>query len=132
MDTGPGTLQKLFRYAVVGVSVMVVFSGLNALIGLRLGKDVSFLLAYPPAVTLHFWLNKHWTFGCARTDVRRQVSEYAVMVAVTFAIQAAAFKILTAYTGLPGWAAAAGANAAQMAITFVALQYRIFRNAPEL
>jgi putative flippase GtrA len=132
MKAGPGLFEKLVRYAVVGASVMLFFTCLNWLFGLRLGKDLSFILAYPPAVTLHFWLNKHWTFGCARPDVQRQVSEYAVMVAGTFAVQAAVFKLLTALTGLPGWAAAAGANAAQMTITFVAMQYRIFRDLPEL
>jgi hypothetical protein len=42
------------------------------------------------------------------------------------------FKALTVFTDIPGWAAAAAANAAQMTITFLAMQFRIFRNAPEL
>jgi len=115
------------RYAVVGAVVMAVFTGLNWLLGLRFGKDVSFVLAYPPAVGLHFWLNKRWTFGCRRSDARRQVSEYLIMVLVTFLIQAAVFGLLTRLTAMPGWCAAGGANAAQMAITFLAMQYRIFR-----
>jgi putative flippase GtrA len=124
--TTPTLPQRLLRYAVVGGLVMGVFTGLNWLLGHWLGKDASFILAYPPAVTLHFWLNKKWTFGCVRTDATRQVSEYLVMVLVTFAIQAAVFKVLTATTNLPGWAAAGAANAAQMIITFLAMQYRIF------
>src|ERR1019366_867666 len=119
-------IPKLIRYSVVGGVVMGVFTALNWLLGHRFGKDVSFLLAYPPAVTLHFWLNKRWTFGCERTDAVRQFSEYVVMVLVTFAIQAAVFKLLTTFTGIPGWAAAAAANAAQMAVTFLAMQFRIF------
>jgi len=122
----------MIRYVVVGVLVMVVFSGLNWLLGHRFGKDISFLLAYPPSLALHFWLSKTWTFGCERTDHARQVSEYVVMVIVTFVIQAAVFKLLTGLTSIPGWAAAAAANAAQMAITFIAMQFRIFTNAPEL
>jgi len=125
-------IPKLTRYAVVGLLVLGVFTGLNWLIGQRLGKDASFLLAYPPALALHFWLNKKWTFGCERTDHARQASEYAVMVLVTFLIQAAVFKLLTAFTALPGWAAAAAASAAQMAVTFLAMQLRIFKDAPEI
>jgi putative flippase GtrA len=125
----PTLHQRLLRYAVVGGLVMGVFTALNWLFGHWLGKDLSFVLAYPPAVTLHFWLNKKWTFGCVRTDARRQVTEYAVMVLVTFAIQAAVFKVLTSTTSLPGWAAAGAANAAQMVITFFAMQYRIFGRA---
>jgi putative flippase GtrA len=121
---------RIVRYGLVGVLVMAVFTGLNWVFGHEFGKDVSFILAYPPAVALHFWLNKKWTFGCARTDSARQLSEYLLMVGVTFLIQAAVFKVLTATTSLPGWAAAGGANAAQMAITFFAMQFRIFRKMP--
>lgn len=127
----PPFAERILRYAIVGVLVMGVFTGLNWLLGHRLGKDFSFILAYPPAVALHFWLNKKWTFGCVRTDAGRQVSEYFLMVVVTFLIQAAVFKVLTTSTSMPGWVAAGAANAAQMAITFFAMQLRIFRNLPE-
>ncbi len=121
---------RLLRFGLVGVVVMGVFTGLNWLLGLRLGKDLSFLIAYPPAVALHFWLNKTWTFGSGRTDSGRQLSEYLLMVLATFLIQAAVFKTLTSLTALPGWAAAGAANAAQMGISFLVMQYRIFRHAP--
>jgi putative flippase GtrA len=125
----PSLFQRLVRYGVVGGLVMGVFTGLNWLLGHWLGKDASFIIAYPPAVTLHFWLNKKWTFGCTRTDSGRQVTEYLGMVLVTFGVQAAIFKLLTSTTGLPGWVAAGAANAGQMAITFVVMQYRIFGRA---
>ncbi len=121
--------RRLARYAVVGVAVMAVFTGLNWLLGLRFSKDVSFVIAYPPAVGLHFWLNKRWTFGCKRSDAKRQVSEYLVMVLVTFLVQAAVFAALTRLTALPGWCAAGLANASQMIITFLAMQHRIFKPA---
>jgi putative flippase GtrA len=120
-------LARIVRYGIVGLLVMGVFTGLNWLFGHWFGKDASFVLAYPPAVALHFWLNKKWTFGCARTDATRQVSEYLLMVAVTFLIQASVFKLLTMKTSLPGWAAAGAANGAQMVITFFAMQFGIFR-----
>ncbi len=53
------------------------------------------------------------------------------MVLVTFLIQAAVFKVLTSTTQLPGWAAAVAANAAQMTVTFFAMQFRIFRKIPD-
>ena len=121
---------RVLRYAAVGGLVMGVFTGLNWLLGHWFGKDASFIIAYPPAVALHFWLNKKWTFGCERTDSGRQLSEYLIMVLVTFLIQAAVFKLLTTATSLPGWAAAGAANAAQMTITFFAMQLRIFRKLP--
>jgi putative flippase GtrA len=120
-------LLRILRFGAVGGVVMIVFAGLNWLFGHWWGKDASFLLAYPPSLALHFILNKTWTFGCARTDTGRQISEYAAMALVTFLIQVAVFKLLTAFTTMPGWAAAAAANAAQVAITFFVMQYRIFR-----
>jgi putative flippase GtrA len=123
---------RLLRYGVVGVVVMVFFAGMNWVLGHALSKDWAFLVAYPPAVALHFWLNKTWTFGCARTDSGKQMSEYAVMVGVTFLIQWAVFKILTGLTAVPGWFAASAANAAQMIVTFLAMQLRIFKSDPEL
>jgi putative flippase GtrA len=110
-------IRRPARFAVVGVIVMGVFMGLNRLFGQEFGKDVSFILAYPPAVALHFWLNKKWTFSSKRTDSGRQASEYLIMVVITFAIQAAVFKALTVSTALP-------------VVTFLVMQYRIFGRAP--
>ncbi len=128
----PELYKRVLRFAVVGGLVMLVFTGLNWLFGHWLGTDASFLVAYPPAVALHFWLNKKWTFGCARTDAARQASEYIVMVLVTFGVQALVFKLLMGLTSLPGWAAAGAANAVQTVITFFAMQYRIFGRRGEL
>jgi putative flippase GtrA len=125
------SISRIVRFCIVGVLVMIVFAGLNWLFGKWLGKDLSFILAYPPALALHFLLNKTWTFDSTRTDAKRQLSEYLIMVLVTFAVQAAVFKALTATTNLPGWEAALAANAAQMIITFLAMQYRVFKHAPE-
>jgi putative flippase GtrA len=125
-------MQRILRYGVVGAAVMVFFSGMNWILGHAMGKDLAFIVAYPPAVALHFWLNKTWTFGSARKDTGKQFSEYAVMVAVTFLIQWAVFKILTSLTTVPGWFAALAANAAQMIVTFLAMQLRIFKSDPEL
>jgi putative flippase GtrA len=123
--------RRILRYAVVGVVVMGVFTGLIWLLGHWLGKYASFILAYPPAAGLHFWLNKHWTFGCKRTDAKRQMTEYLLMALSTFMVQAAVFALVTHFTSLPGWIAGAIANAAQTVITFLVMQYRIFKPGAE-
>jgi putative flippase GtrA len=122
----PEMIQRIVRSVVVGVVVALFFMGLNWLFGRWFGKDASFILAYPPALALHFFLNKKWTFGCARTDSGRQVTEYIVMAAITFLIQATVFKLLTTSTSLPGWIASGVASASQMAVSFLIMQYRIF------
>lgn len=125
----PEFIRRVLRFALVGGFVMGVFMGLNWLLAPKLGADGAFLAAYVPAVALHFCLNKWWTFGCERTDSARQVGEYLVMVLVTFLIQAVVFKTLTHFTPLPSWLAAGVANAAQMIVTFLVMQRRVFASA---
>lgn len=120
-------LKRLVRFAVVGLLVMGFFMGLNWVFGHWVSPTAAFLLAYPPALALHYSLNKWWTFGCARTDTTRQVSEYLLMVAVTFVVQYAFFWAAHDLMGLPGWLSAGVGNAGQMALSFVIMQRRVFR-----
>lgn len=126
MTLKPELVRRLVRFAVVGGTVMVFFMGLNWLIGRWTGPTAAFLLAYPPALALHYSLNKWWTFGCERTDTAKQVGEYLVMVAVTFVVQYAFFWLAHDRLGLPGWLAAGIGNAGQMALSFVIMQRRVF------
>lgn len=120
------SIKRLLRFGVVGLAVMVFFMALNWLFGRWTTERLAFFCAYPPAVGLHFALNKWWTFGCARTDTARQVSEYLAMVAVTFVVQYFFFWLAHAQLGLPGWLAAGIANVAQMALSFLIMQRRVF------
>jgi putative flippase GtrA len=122
----PELIRRLLRFAFVGGMVMAVFMGLNWLLGCWINPQVAFLLAYPPALALHYMLNKWWAFGCVRTDSTRQITEYLGMVAVTFVVQYGVFWLAHDRFGLVGWLSAGVANAAQMALTFVIMQRRVF------
>ncbi|HTL69069.1 MAG TPA: GtrA family protein [Lacunisphaera sp.] len=126
MTLKPELVRRLVRFAVVGATVMIFFMGLNWLLGRWVSPTAAFLIAYPPALALHYSMNKWWTFGCARTDTARQVSEYLVMVAITFVVQYGIFWLAHDLLGLVGWLAAGVANAGQMALTFVIMQRRVF------
>jgi putative flippase GtrA len=133
MDSPPFAsplLKRIARFAVVGLVVMFWFMGLNWTFARWVGPTTAFLLAYPPALALHYGLNKCWTFGCARTDTGRQISEYLGMVAVTFVVQYAFFLLAHSWLGLPGWLSAGVGNAGQMVLSFVIMQRRVFRAAP--
>jgi putative flippase GtrA len=125
----PELLRQVARFGLVGGMVMLVFTGLNWLLAPWLGEDPAFLLAYVPAVGLHFCLNKWWTFGCGRSDTRRQLGQYLLTVLVTFVIQAGIFKLLTTFSPWPSWIAAGAANLGQMAVSFLCLQRRVFAPA---
>ncbi len=126
MTLKPELVRRLVRFAVVGLTVMVFFMGLNWVFGRWMGATAAFLAAYPPALALHFGLNKWWTFGCERTDTARQVWEYLGMVAVTFVAQYVFFWLAHHMGGLAGWLSAGVANAAQMALSFLIMQRRVF------
>jgi putative flippase GtrA len=122
-------ILRLVRFGVVGGGVTLVFMGLNWWFAPRLGPDLAYLAAYPLAVGLHFCLNKWWTFGDQGAVKSRQVSEYLVMMLVAFLIQTAVFKALTHFTQLAPWLASGVATVAQMALSFVVMQRRVFAPA---
>ncbi len=119
-------VAQVCRFLVVGGTVMVFNVSLVWLLSRWLGRQASFLLAYPPTLAIHFSLHKWWTFGCRRTDTVRQVTEYLALVAVTFVIQWVVYTTLGALTSLPPWMCAGGAIAAQMSVNFLVMRQRVF------
>ena len=119
-------MVQVLRFALVGGLVTGVFMGLNALLGPRLGKNGAFLAAYPPAVALHFCLNKWWTFANVGAPGARQTSEYVLLTAVAFGLQWGVFQLLTKYTRMKPWVASGAATVAQMAIAFFAMRAWVF------
>jgi putative flippase GtrA len=119
---------KIVRFACVGIIVAMVFAGLNALFGrvFGLGPQVSFLTAYPPALALHFLLNKIWAFGDRTATTHHQLGEYSFSVIVNFLIQWSGFLVFQKALGMPGWAAAFGTNLLQMPVSFALLRWRVF------
>ncbi|MBC7368468.1 MAG: GtrA family protein [Undibacterium sp.] len=122
-------ILRLLRFGFVGGGVTLVFMGLNWLFAPRLGADLAYLAAYPLAVALHFCLNKWWTFGDQGAVKKRQAAEYLGMMLVAFLIQTAVFKALILYTTVPPWLASGIATVAQMALSFLVMQRRVFAPA---
>jgi putative flippase GtrA len=120
------TLLRLLRFGTVGVTVMIFFMALNWALGRGLGPQLAFLAAYPPALLLHYLLNKRWTFADGTPTDARKVADYLHTVVVTFLIQWPVFTLAQAGLGLPAWAAAGLANLMQMIASFLLLQWRVF------
>ena len=102
------------------------FMALNKLLGPKLGKNGAFFAAYPPAVALHFCLNKWWTFGSGSTTTAQQGFHYGLLMVVAFVIQWSVFQLLTRFTRMRPWIASGAATAAQMIIAFLAMRAWIF------
>jgi putative flippase GtrA len=120
--------NRIIRFGCVGLTVAVFFAALNALFNRAFGwgPQLCFLLAYPPALALHFFLNKLWTFGDRTSTTHHQLGEYFFSVIVTFLVQWPAFLLLQKVLGLRGWVAAFGANLLQMSVSFALLRWRVF------
>jgi putative flippase GtrA len=125
----PELLHRLLRFGITGGGVTLVFMGLNWWFAPRLGADLAYLAAYPIAVVLHFCLNKWWTFGDRGAVRTRQLSDYLVMMVVAFLIQTAVFQALIHFTPLASWLASGVATVAQMALSFLWMQRRVFAPA---
>lgn len=119
-------IRRLLRFGTVGVLVMFFFMGLNGLLARVVSAQAAFFLAYPPALLVHFLLNKVWTFQDRRTTSGRHIAEYLYTVLVTFLIQWPVFTVCHAVFGFPGWLAAGAANLLQMCASFLLMQVRVF------
>jgi len=117
---------QVARFALVGGTVTATFMGLNKLLGPRLGKNGAFLAAYPPAVALHFCLNKWWTFGGQGGTSAQETSHYLELMVVAFVLQWGVFQLLTRFTRMRPWLASGAATAAQMVIAFLVMRTWIF------
>lgn len=129
MKFSSDTYSRLVRFGAVGLLVMVFFMAANGLLGRWLGGQGAFLAAYPLALLLHYHLNKWWSFADPTPTDARKVGDYLHTVVVTFLVQWPIFTFLGGVLGWPGWLAAGCANLAQMGVSFVMLQWRVFRVA---
>ncbi|MBI5426135.1 MAG: GtrA family protein [Opitutae bacterium] len=120
------SLLRLLRFGTVGVTVMFFFMALNWAFGRVLAPQLAFLAAYPPALLLHYLLNKRWTFADATPTDSRKVADYLHTVLVTFLIQWPVFTLAQTVFGCPAWFAAGVANLTQMTASFLLLQWRVF------
>lgn len=120
------SLLRLLRFGTVGVSVMVFFMALNWALGRVLAPQLAFLAAYPPALLLHYLLNKRWTFADPTPTDSRKVADYLHTALVTFLIQWPVFTLAQSALGCPAWLAAGVSNLTQMTASFLLLQWRVF------
>lgn len=120
------SLLRLLRFGTVGLAVMIFFMALNWAFGQVLAPQLAFLAAYPPALLLHYLLNKRWTFADPTPTDSRKVADYLHTVLVTFLIQWPVFTLAQGAFGCPAWLAAGVANLTQMTASFLLLQWRVF------
>jgi putative flippase GtrA len=122
-----GFIAGLLKFGCVGGTVMFFNLALLALASRFLGPHVSFLLAYVPAVTLHFLLNKWWVFRCERRDWGRQIAQYASVAATNFVINFTLYTLALRFVSSNTLLANLLALPAATAIGYVLFRQHVFQ-----
>lgn len=93
----------LGRSALVGLAATAVDLGLLALLVEHLGASpaVANVPALLAGLAVQFFGNKYFAFGDRSRDFVRQGARFALVEAVTFALNATSFHVLAVWLGLP-------------------------------
>lgn len=128
MTIKPELMRQLIRFAVVGALVAGVHSLLIWLFtrGLGWGPRASFWAGYFPAVSAHFALTKWWTFKCTRSDMLRQLRDYAIASALSAALQFISYHFSLVFVTSNANLAYLIAAVVGMGLSFVLMQRRVF------
>ena len=88
---------------------------------------LAFTLAFAASTATHYTLNRRWALPSVRTDARRQLGEYLLTVAVSYAINLGLFAFARKGLGLGVLPAAAVAIPPSTAVVWLLLNHRVFR-----
>lgn len=117
---------RLLRFLIVGGGTllvqMAVFWALRAVTSETLAFSVSWVVS----TATHYFANRYWALPSARQDSVKQFGEYLFAIAVSYAINLVAFKILRAM-GVPELASTALAVPPSTVAVFFLLNYRVFK-----
>ena len=91
---------------------------------------LAFSAAFGCATATHYLLNRFWALPSARRDAGRQLGEYLLTVALSYAINLGVFKIARDVFGLSVMAAAVCAVPPATLVVFLVLNRRVFRAGP--
>jgi putative flippase GtrA len=86
------TKFRFVRFLAVGGCTALVDFSLLGLLRDRSPPTAAFSAAYVAAAATHFLLNKHWTFGCVRADLAKQLAEYLIVLGIIYLVQLVGFR----------------------------------------
>jgi putative flippase GtrA len=125
--------RQFLRYALVGgIGFIVDASVLTLLIsGLDFGLYVSRAVSFAVAVTVTWWINRHWVFQAVASTTREYSGYFTVQLAgavVNLGIYVLAIELIPAFAEAPVVPLAIGASAALLANFFLVRRY-VFRRS---
>jgi len=121
------TQVRFFRFlAVGGTAWLVQMASMKLFLG-WLGTNLSFALSFICSTSTHYTLNRFWALPSPRSDTLRQLGEYLVTAALSFAINFSLFRLCLDVLGLDKLWSTAVAVPPSTLVVFLLLNYRVFR-----
>lgn len=121
------TQVRFLRFLVVGGGSALVQLAVLWAAGPHLPENPAFVLSWVISTTTHYLANRFWALPSARHDSGRQLGEYLVTVALSLAINWAAFRLARQVLGLGPLLSALAAIPPSTVVVFLLLNFRVFR-----
>ena len=121
------TQVRFLRFLVVGGGSALVQLAVLWAAGPYLPENPAFVLSWVISTTTHYLANRFWALPSARHDSGRQLGEYLVTVALSLAINWAAFRLARQVLGLGPLLSALAAIPPSTVVVFLLLNFRVFR-----
>lgn len=96
-------------------------------LGGHLPEDPAFVVSWIVSTTAHYLANRFWALPSARQDAGRQLGEYLGTVALSLAINWAAFRLARNVLCLGPLLSALAAIPPSTVVVFLLLNFRVFR-----
>jgi putative flippase GtrA len=121
------TQVRFFRFIMVGgTACLVQLVSMKLFLG-WLGTNEAFALSFICSTSTHYTLNRFWALPSPRGDTLRQLGEYLVTAALSFAINFSLFHLCLDVLGLDKlWSTAVSVPPSTL-VVFLLLNYRVFR-----
>lgn len=123
----PEVPRRVARFLVVGGGSTLLQLALLAGLKAWFNPTVAFSISWVASTAAHYLANRFWALPSERHDTGRQYGEYLFTVALSYAINVAAFKLGRDGLGLSVMWAAFWSIPPSTVVVFLMLNYRVFR-----
>jgi putative flippase GtrA len=121
------TQVRFVRFLVVGGGSLLVQVAIVWLLKSHLSEMAAFSVSWVVSTATHYCANRFWALPSARHDTGRQLGEYLFAVALSYAINAIAFRLCRDWLGLGVEWSTIWAVPPSTVVVFLLLNYRVFR-----
>lgn len=125
------TQRRLIRFLAVGGGTALLQVAVIAILKRFMNETLAFSISWVASAGTHYFANRFWALPSARHDTAKQFGEYLFTLAVSYAINLAAFKLFRETLNMSIEWATLWAIPPSTIVVFLLLNYRVFRANPK-